>query len=236
MKSVCGAKSMDYGGSMESDNFPLPYIRDGLIAIWDGEYNSLSEDGEWIHDDNAIVWRDLTGNHDLSLVENAYVWTGNSLRIPSGNAVVGEGNGAIRCKTLEIVGTYGNTSTGTFMLDLGYNTLGLFAKYNQVLNAESRRARYFISKSADKNTLGTSTCVYGENDSDPALWAAVFYRNGVSYNPSGITAKTSETCGHLCLRSTTGQWEPRCIRLYNRRLSEEEVVYNAAIDKERFGL
>lgn len=35
-----------------------PYITDGLIAMWDAEWNA----GIGVHDPTAIIWKDLSGN------------------------------------------------------------------------------------------------------------------------------------------------------------------------------
>lgn len=35
-----------------------PYVMDGLVAMWDGEWNA----GGGVHDPNATVWMDLSGN------------------------------------------------------------------------------------------------------------------------------------------------------------------------------
>lgn len=37
-----------------------PYVTDGLIAMWDGEWNA----GPGIHDPQASVWKDLIGDCD----------------------------------------------------------------------------------------------------------------------------------------------------------------------------
>lgn len=59
------------------DAFPNPYITDGLIAMWDGEWNKAIG----VHDDSATTWNDLTGNrkHTFMLVQGNYVWTDNAL-------------------------------------------------------------------------------------------------------------------------------------------------------------
>ena len=40
-----------------------PYVTDGLVAMWDGEWNA----GGGVHDPNATVWKDLVGNRDATL-------------------------------------------------------------------------------------------------------------------------------------------------------------------------
>ena len=54
IKSMLGADGVEI---VEVDENANPYITDGLVAMWDGEWNA----GIGIHDDNAIVWKDLVG-------------------------------------------------------------------------------------------------------------------------------------------------------------------------------
>lgn len=56
-----------------------PYITDGLVAMWDGEWNA----GGGVHDANATVWKDLSGNgYDGELVAaqlgTGYQWESNA--------------------------------------------------------------------------------------------------------------------------------------------------------------
>ena len=41
----------------KSGSWKNPYVTDGLVAMWDGEWNA----GGGIHDSNTKVWKDLTG-------------------------------------------------------------------------------------------------------------------------------------------------------------------------------
>ena len=49
------------------DKWTNPYVTDGLVAMWDGEWNA----GGGIHDANATTWKDLIGNNDLTLAGTA---------------------------------------------------------------------------------------------------------------------------------------------------------------------
>lgn len=46
-----------------------PYITDGLVAMWDGEWNA----GGGVHDASATVWKDIVGNTDLN-VRSSPIW------------------------------------------------------------------------------------------------------------------------------------------------------------------
>ena len=57
----------------------IPYITNGLVAYWDGEWNA----GGGIHNPDTTIWKDLAGGHDLILRHHTisnFTWTGNGLR------------------------------------------------------------------------------------------------------------------------------------------------------------
>ena len=59
--NIGGRNTILYGDSLSYNN---PYITDGLIAMWDGEWNS----GFGVHDDNSSIWKDLSFNgYDLTV-------------------------------------------------------------------------------------------------------------------------------------------------------------------------
>ena len=56
-----------------------PYVTDGLVAMWDGQWNA----GGGIHSPYATIWKDLVGSHDLNLKHHTisnFTWIGNGLR------------------------------------------------------------------------------------------------------------------------------------------------------------
>ena len=58
----------------------LGYVADGLIAMWDGEFNSVDEDGNLCHDPMAEIWLDLSGNgHDIAIPSNGATWLDDSI-------------------------------------------------------------------------------------------------------------------------------------------------------------
>ena len=83
IKSMLGGYGAD--NSFGEQQNPNPYIRDGLIATWDGEWNV----GFGEHDAESTTWVDLTGNgHDWALTSN-YSWGEDFLNI-TGKCGTGE--------------------------------------------------------------------------------------------------------------------------------------------------
>ena len=50
-------------GMMVSSGWQNPYITDGLVAMWDGEWNA----GWGVHDAAATTWKDLVGTRDATM-------------------------------------------------------------------------------------------------------------------------------------------------------------------------
>lgn len=49
---------------MASNSFPNPYASDGLVAMWDGEWNN----GFGSHMPKLNVWRDIVSNVEMTAV------------------------------------------------------------------------------------------------------------------------------------------------------------------------
>ena len=56
---------------------PQDYVQDGLVALYDAEFNSTNAQGEPMHDDSATVWMNL-------------VKTGSDLPLPASGVTIGE--------------------------------------------------------------------------------------------------------------------------------------------------
>jgi len=99
-----------------------PYVKDGLVAMWDGEWNI----GLGMHDTNASVWKDLVGNMDLSFTSAAticdtYVYgDGTSWIANSSDSISFE-----KCRTIEIVFSFISRSGGPY-----YNAECIFSTHN----------------------------------------------------------------------------------------------------------
>ena len=76
-----------------------PYITDGLVAMWDGEWNA----GGGKHNPNATVWKDIISDKTLSLA-NGMLWTNNGLNTNGNHTAMGDSSGIpMKINTIEIV-------------------------------------------------------------------------------------------------------------------------------------
>ena len=87
VKAMLGAEGIHNINDEQTDITAASYIKDGLIALWDGIENA----GFGIHDDEATVWTDLSGNgYDgvfvTSQLGTGYTWEPNAFVRHANNA------------------------------------------------------------------------------------------------------------------------------------------------------
>lgn len=213
-----------------------PYITDGLVGYWDGEWNA--EGGK--HDDALDLLVDLSGGgHDMTFV-GTHQLNDKSVTIDGVANAYGTINGL----------TWGPQSTQEFIVNLSavdnYGRLiaeqrglgvmkhpeGFAAGYCYGFNTDGPIGSYV------RHDLGVAVNLslsFGEDK------IVRFYINGLlsgersessfSSSFSGQTTFFNRTTGS---RGITGQLH--AVRLYNRALSAEEIASNYAIDARRFGL
>lgn len=213
------------------------YIQDGCYAIFD----AIENVGEGVHDSSSIVWVDLIGG--LQMQMSAASWTDNSYRCVEVNmgyvsrdampeypqypvfmtieVVVQNCHGNSRNRNSLVFGGYSykrmnmarSSSDGIWGMSYGKN--GFFFSDQGTITAvfidssgSSERTIYINGGMAEE------TDAYKENFGNTAVQA-------ISINPRGDYPFNGEVC---------------CIRLYTRRLDEDEILHNASIDKVRFSL
>lgn len=94
--ALCGA--MAFASAVAYAYTSASYVQDGLIAQWDGIDNT----GIGVHDPGAKVWKDLTGNYDLTLLpKGGWSADGRSLTVYGAAAVCS--NSLPAYKTIEVV-------------------------------------------------------------------------------------------------------------------------------------
>ena len=218
-----------------------PYVKDGLIAWWDGIWNA----GVGIHDASATVWRDLVG--DRQIVPATRVTFGaNCLIFPSNGGLPG---GSARDVTslpatqVEIVFAVDGIGADTYGEALVLTIPDGSARYGLAIQEYGPNV-YFTMKGGRILTTMYVT---------EATPTSVSYTRA---NPASISGWTVWQDGQtLALRRQSidigvetyfavgGRGGGKrligrihCIRLYNRALTDAEVAANYAVDAERFNL
>ena len=238
-------RSFLLGAKTEVKSWTNPYITDGLVAMWDGEWNV---GGGNSYDPSATTWKDISGNgHDVSVT--SFSWgDDHSLEIPiGGGTVVPSGMlPNVSVATIEICGY--NHSTGdnvnpAVRLDstvafgiLGghrYSTVGTgkarfgFVCSNQVTGFISTDETDYSAEFKFSASMIYDTVTKSNNQ---IYYGGEFASRFVYANETGLTGN---------LRVWFNSNFPtgiKSIRVYNRSLSPDEIAANYAVDARRFGL
>lgn len=219
-----------------------PYIADGLVAMWDGEWNAAGG----IHDASATTWVDLTGNHrPLAIIptSGAY-WKPQSIttedtscKIAYAFSSIGECCPFVSC---EIVMRRRGKNWATLVCGGGDGTPGSPGKYAvSFANARNEIA---------KETGGTA---YAFNAPSGSLTQFHIgnggaWERGVPLTESATPMAAWPVCDTIALGSCYNGYsgspnyinyhEFFSIRLYRRELSPDEITFNTEIDHIRFGV
>jgi len=229
VKNVVGAKQ----SHVESETgWQNPYVTDGLVAMWDGEWNA----GFGTHDPDAVVWKDLVGDNDMDVAESSVFGNNYLLNAANTDGAVSQ-RFANDARTVEVVMRVG----------------GYYMYYNCpfiVVNCIDRHSYRGIGKRYEGFTNGLleyyvrttewrGTTTFNASFYLGGLWRDLnTYFNGEARTVIDTTHKLSYEITNNATYVHAGQYavEFYTIRLYNRALTEEEVQYNYAVDAERFGL
>ena len=225
-----------------------PYVTDGLIAMWDGEWNA----GDDSHAPSLTDWYDVSGNGHTAH-SNAVASFGNNYINLNGvisfdcDLLLGRTvNSCIANKsfTVECVASGG----------INENNNAFYASSNG--NAWVDRFDFNNGNTAVDVTLcglnNVSPEIAGSNNDfrSPSLFRGSFVgssfnfraikNNGIEIinfsaevgNQNNITEVTIGRPSWAAKKKTTIY----CIRFYSRNLTADEIAANYAIDKARFGL
>lgn len=234
-----------HGMLVEAPN-PLPYIRDGLVAWWDGIWNA----GIDAHDANATTWADLTGGDSLVLTNGTLSWTDKSLVLSVAKLKRKMGtllasalnNGSITVEVCYIasnrgypVKSYPNTQAfeiwrnGTVSMYFrlwGLDNIGGMG-YGAVVRSATTPPLEHLVYAADSST-GECACYLD----------GAFIRTNSFANPQTVTydSNTELWIGNSSGESFLFTGMMSALRIYSRALTADEIAHNYAIDRERFGL
>ena len=233
----------------KSDNGPTAsdYIQDGLISIWDGEWNG----GIGIHDALSPIWKNLIADGaDIPTTLPSLSW-GDKCLVRDGVDGISFLSGIdlsdpISPRTLEIVFSAEGfpVSPSSVYYIFRAETIGTRVQYASGGKVQVclRAAGGYIDSgltgpSIETSTLsmvGTTTQLLSD------IRYAYYYTNGIKIG-QGLFGRNPDSNPQFELFSTTGRDWPEeniirifCIRFYNRALTETEVLHNHEIDDARF--
>lgn len=212
------------GGDWKSD-----YVQDGILMWLDGEHNSI--DGS--HDPSLTVWRDQSGNGYDWKLHGTFDIGATSIGVSGsgyGNLIAGKAlpeppqfseivlskSGAINGVEEFIYGCYGNT----------WWPMNIY-----LLQKDGVDSLVFGNI---KNTKGVV----------PRLTGEITYYNSDLYVNNQKTANTNKQDSWSAVGKWLFAYSQRytfsgrlfALRIYNRTLTESEILRNFAADQKRFGI
>ena len=224
-----------FGDQMPSS---ADYVRDGLVAQWDG----LDNVDTGTHDSTATVWKNLasTGSTYDPTLTNRATWNVEGRALGANGLSAFAPVNAPEYKTIEVVCKRTSTE-GRIMFNSGYKTR--FVLFDKT----STMRTYFSgdTKSGGKTTLqmlqpfsaseiNFFAARYDDNGNVESVFKDANQREEGTYynewNPgTGITVG-----GRIASSDYPWYGEVYAIRLYNRRLTKAELARNHRIDCKRF--
>ena len=229
------------------DDRTREYVNDGLVAWWDGIYNGGS--GRTF-ERSPLVWNDVVGNVPFSVQGYAPSATGDSMEFPGEAGVYGvmtEENTAKtfgRCSngTLEIVARGNRQDRACIALrasDASGIAFGSYCRNNQL---------YFYLTASATPSAPTLRCSWEDRRTFAVRYDQALHQDAMIDGRSvELTRDVQDYWGnagdgsraYVGNRSgATGQLamdgEICAIRLYNRRLTDQEAAQNSRIDDNRF--
>lgn len=212
-----------------------PYVTDGLIAMWDAEWNA----GGGVHDPNATTWKDLVGTNDLTLVSGAQTITSSSV-VFNDTALGGKlADGIDNVVAIEFCGMVTrNASSAIFTpnrLGTGGGTSGFYFfslwYYNNSFGAGHHKNGFSVGANSPFTVY--SDYVTSETDFAPKAL------NGVVSSPTGASDYYSvygNDIGFGFRSNYPFGGEVYNLRIYSRSLTVSEIAANAAVDAARFNI
>lgn len=212
-----------------------PYITDGLIAMWDGEWNA----GIAKHDPDATTWTDLVNGYVGIKAADTVQWLDKACSIDNGYFIV---------ETLpDPIKDAMNADTFTWEVcrnyrggDGHYATIDSSAVRNEFWASGPNNANSYLSWHSPSFTSycggggGNAKTTHSFTICDNIITG---YSRGTPYATQTFTASGSIDSARLQLGGKRGiTADIYCIRMYSRALSAAEIAANYAIDKMRFDL
>lgn len=237
---MIAARQIAFGGSAKK--WENPYITDGLVAMWDGEWNA----GGGKHDPSATVWKDLVGDNDL-VCSGDYVWN-NGFEFPSTMQGITK---AVNANTLYTLGDFSIHICVSIKASVPYNihsgdlfSLDRVAGSGIVSYAASKdEPQRFSWWSFGQNNYSAVVAIDGETTSavlakKGSVISAFLDGKRIRYWDQTKTLEGFVSIGQL--RDQSKRPAPNAIvhnfGIYNRALTAEEIAYNYEIDKARFNI
>lgn len=224
------------GNFIAGTDIENPYVTDGLIAMWDAEFNCFSG----LHQTNATKWIDIVSGYNLELASGTPTWEAKANVINGKWGIVSPG-----LQALFKAANKNNLSYEICFSALPYNIKGTVLGFTSTLNGTIANdstigdwcwsGNWIPSNKFRTTRKGTLSVVRngqtGRTDE---------YEDSELFN--GKTSSSGDPTGRTFgIGYGYGQWNNaptgikiHCIRVYNRMLTADEIQKNKDVDANRF--
>lgn len=223
-----------------------PYVKDGLVAMWDGIWNV---GGGQEHDNSSKIWWDCIGGRPIIFMGDisSFGETGveQGLATSASQQMVGAAFGdsaSYGWRFAEYVITPGSdTSTNTpYVLAIGRRGIWLNFSGQNVGVTNAIDNSWHVPSAITKGDAFSVSVDYG-SDGVQEKGSSVWYNGDGITHTGNIDAWNSTTYQPYAIASFysvsyvfAGTFH--AIRLYSRALTQSEIDANHALDVQRFGL
>ena len=216
------------GGGIPAQPSWQSYVQNGLVACWDGEANTGTS-----HDADATNWIDcvagyVTAGHNATWGDN-YAAFGGSTRF-----IVSAADAIAAFKNLYVEAVFMTNSPTAFQMVFCSESKRVIGLNKTVL---------VLAGSSSGNKPGYSPITTTDIVSlsvNYSNWS--LYKNGVQQTKTMDVLNGTGNNYLIGARLQGSSWSGYlngkiyCLRFYDRKLSESEIVTNFNVDKARFGI
>ena len=245
-----GEGTLTYGQQVWTN----PYVTDGLIAMWDAEWNEAGG----VHNASLMQLNDVMGNlGPVPVMELGDFWVKRDTGVtfsgsdyPAASGLINsegyremtyEGYTSFDPSVQEVTGNrYAFSSNLAFKKANGNSAVKFQAGYGlkadgMCINLRGFFAPIISTVRGDDGVWRTYSCsTLNKSGSD-----SVAYLDGVEYGrytwSSGSVFSDVQQIGLGANPAIKDYVKSSCLRIYGRALSADEVAHNARVDRERFG-
>ena len=213
-----------------------PYVTDGLISMWDAEWN----DGVCSHVSTSTKWIDIISGYNLELATGTPTWEAKA------NAI----NGKWGIVSPELQALFKSTNKNNLSYELCFSALPYNIKgtvlgftstvigtiaHNSTIGDWCWSVNWIPSNKFKTTRKGTLSVVRNGQTSNTDVYAdgELFGgKGGTEGDPTGKTFGIGY--GYVQWNNAPTGIKIHCIRLYNRMLTADEIQKNKDIDANRF--
>lgn len=200
------------------------YVQDGLISMWDGQYNTRAG-----HNTSTATWEDLVGTNNMTVGAGTFLDKSYSVSTYRCALLSSQITGVV---TIEVCCKRTGQSGMLFCYDYHHP-----ASNNQFIGIGFGTDTVGFKGGTDQWYMCPS--VLHDSPNTYSYTGTNMYWNGVPQQANARTGSYRVNSGYLgvnCYYSNSYNFvgEIYSIRLYNRALTAEEITYNRNIDEKRF--